>query len=222
MRNVPVARRTLAAAILLLLGAAPASADTVWTRAPDGAVAAEQRVRVLRIDEQYLVYAGTPAGERRARVRDVDRVQVDGEAALDRGEAAYADGRFEAAAAAYEQALRGTRRRAVQSWASVRLVQSGNRAGRLDTAALGFEFLLKHDPAVALYFLPDVGMLWGGLGDAAAAAYAAGMRRLGTLHDELAAKPLTREQERAFAVFENHTAYTLDLFQRPGGGGGAR
>ena len=159
MSWISCAMRLPLATALLLLAAAPAVADTIWTGSGSGR-GLEQEVNVQGVEQTpgegaVLVYLvnGNRASTPLARVQ---QIRLDGGGDFSDAEAAYAGGDWARAADLYDRAAGGganpewVRRRSVR-----RLVDAAASAGLFDRATAGFLRLVELDPASAAAAQPE-------------------------------------------------------------------
>ena len=140
---------------LLLLAVTTAPGDTLWISSGGaGANALEAGgVKVTGIQDGRLLF--TTAGRESARdVRQIVRIAVDDEPALNAGEEALAKGLFDVATDQFRKALASSTKEWVKQWAAQRLTVTGQRANRFDAAAAGYVALLLRDPARAAEYKP--------------------------------------------------------------------
>lgn len=148
-----------------LAGPPSAIADTLWL---SGGGLELRDVRVTRVEAGAIVFASNgreasrPAGA-------VSRLRMDGEPILSEAELLRGGARTAEAIDAYRRAARSARSEAARRWAWIRLIELGQRAGRLDLAVAAYLDLLHADPLAAT-LAPAVDAAGRGMLDDIAAA----------------------------------------------------
>jgi tetratricopeptide (TPR) repeat protein len=84
----------------------------------------------------------------------VQRILVDGEAALNAAEDAYAAGNWSAAVDGYQRTVRATTKPWLKDWSTARLIDAANKSGRFDAAVTAYVAILLKDPAAAAALKP--------------------------------------------------------------------
>jgi TolA-binding protein len=152
------ARLRRAAIAAVLAGASVASADTLWVGGSETTNALEiGRIKVIgvadapsgRSEDRALVFQSAGGNESRRPLASVVRMEIDDEPSLNAAEAAYAEGKWDAATDDYLKTVRGTTKDWLKRWAGQRLIESAERSGRFDAAAAGYVALVTVNPADA-------------------------------------------------------------------------
>lgn len=147
---------TVTAAVLTLaVAATPSVADTVWYGSTGSAIAAEGTI--LRVEAGQLVWQDKGSGSQARRpLASIVKVKVDGETDLNAAEDAFEQGKFDAAAAAYNKAATASKKDWARDRAVTRLVQAAEKAGQFSLSASAFVQLAARDPAAAADKRPAV------------------------------------------------------------------
>ena len=140
----------LVAVAAIAMSSAPAAAiDTVW------AGAGPMQVTILRIENGKLVYqtkTGNP-GER--DLERVDKINAEGEAALNEAEDAFEAKKWDVAAKAYERAANSPKDW-VKDRSANRLVAAARQSNNFPAMSAAFGILAVRDPTRAPQFRPTV------------------------------------------------------------------
>ena len=154
-------RRALGAWILvicwtLLLGhwdLASARADELWVGSGGSGAINIKGARITRVEGGHIFF--TASGKETSReLAKVQRILVDGEAALNAAEDAYAASNWSAAVDGYQRTIRSTTKPWLKDWATVRLIDAANKSGRFDAAATAYVAVLLKDPMAAAALKP--------------------------------------------------------------------
>ena len=156
--------RTLAAALVATVFAAaaasPAAADTVWTIS-SGANAKpfpRPNVKIESMTGDALMFRSV-SQDRAAEpkpIKEIHRIEVDGESALNTAEVAFVDGKWDDAVTGYQRSITATRKDWVKQYATLRLLTAAQKSGKFTAAAAGFIALVQRDPKTAAKVKPDV------------------------------------------------------------------
>ena len=148
----------VAGAGALLLVALPASADTVWLRSGQATNALERpNVKVEKVEGGIVHFRSIQSDRVTERpMEEVVRIAADGEPALTQAEDAFAAGKWEQAAAAYQKAIASSGKQWVKDRSAVRLVSAAEKSGKFPTAVSAWVTLLARDPATAAKYKPQV------------------------------------------------------------------
>jgi hypothetical protein len=150
--NASAARRGAAALLVaLLLGSPAARADTVWTIAGGGKPFERPRVKIEKMQGDGLVFRS--ASQDRAAdpksLKEIHRVQADGETALNAAENAYVADKWDEAISGYQRAVATSGKEWVRQYATLRLLAAAEKSGKFSAAAAAFVTLVQTNPAVA-------------------------------------------------------------------------
>ena len=138
---------TLAAALL----APAARADTIYASSTgDASKAVKYDGTVNGIDNGELVFTNAANFRKAGRpLKEVVRLTLDNQPAFNAAEAAYVEGKWDAAVDGYAKALRGNLPDWQRRYADPKLMDAAAKAGRFDAAVSGYVDLVKIDPALA-------------------------------------------------------------------------
>jgi hypothetical protein len=155
--------RAVAAALVATVLAAvssPAMADTVWTIS-SGANAKpfpRPNVKIERMQGDALLFRSVSqdrAAEPRP-IKEIWRVQVDDEPALNAAETAFVESKWDDAVDGYQKSIGASRKDWVKQYATLRLLSAAKQSGKFTAATAGFIALVQRDPATAARVKPDV------------------------------------------------------------------
>lgn len=153
-------RRLLAsaAAVVALFAALPAAADTVWIRSGQATNALERpNVKVEKIESGVLYFrSGTSDRVTERPLDEVVRIAADGETLFTQAEEAFAAGKWDQAAAAYQRAATSSGKQWVKDRAGLRLVAAAEKSGKFPAAVAGWVTLMARDPGLASKYKPQV------------------------------------------------------------------
>ena len=144
-------------ALVLTASAATAVADTITVDGVDNRTpgAKLENVTILLVKGDNLVFR-TPGGEERERpLKNVFKINVTNDAALNAAEDAYAQKQFDKAIEGYQKVSRAGDAWKV-TWAVPRLLDAAGKANRFDAALAGYIGLAKVDPAAAATIRPTL------------------------------------------------------------------
>ena len=119
-----------------LLIAAPALADTVWLRSGQATNALERpNVKVEKVENGILHFRSSQSDRVTERpLEEVVRIAADGEPVFTQAEEAFAAGRWDQAAAAYQKAATSSAKPWVRDRATLRLVAAAEKSGKFPAA----------------------------------------------------------------------------------------
>lgn len=133
----------------------PLRADTVWTSGGQLKIAP---ARIIRIQGDRLYYE-MGGRETSRELGQIYQIEVDGEPVLNAAEEAWVKEDWNAAVDGYVKSARSTAAGSkawLAQWSTVRLIQSANKAGRLDAAVSGYLVLLSSQPDLAGKYKPTL------------------------------------------------------------------
>ena len=153
----PSVVRWVAAAGAVLLAATVASADSIWVRTGEATTAQERKnIKIDRIENGVLHFrAGTAERADERKLDEVVRIAADGEPAFTQAEEAFAAGRWDQAAAAYQKAA-GSTKQWVRDRSGVRLVAAAEKSGKFATAVTAWVTLMTRDAGLAARSKPQI------------------------------------------------------------------
>jgi TolA-binding protein len=142
----------------MLVWPALVSADTVWLRSGQATNALERpNVKVEKLENGVLHFRSSQSDRVTERpVEEVVRIAADGEPVLTQAEEAFAAGRWDQAATAYQKAAGTSSKQWVKDRAGLRLVAAAEKSGKFPTAVAGWLTLMARDPALASRYKPQV------------------------------------------------------------------
>ena len=129
----------LAVALGITLGGqSSARGDTLWVGSGGGGGTIQvSNAKILRVEKDQIIFL-TGGRETSRELSKVQRLNVDGEPALNQAEEALAAGKWDAAVEAYQTVLRATNKPWIKDWSSARLLEAASKSGRFDAAATAF------------------------------------------------------------------------------------
>lgn len=145
---------------VLLLASPLAMADTVWT-ITSGANAKpfkRDRVKIEKMQGDGLMFrsaAQDRAGDPRP-IKEIWRVEADGETALNAAEKAFTEDKWDEAITSYQRAVSTSGKDWVKQYATLRLLTAAEKSGKFSAAAAAFITLVQTNPALAPGKKPDV------------------------------------------------------------------
>lgn len=149
----PLTQRIGLSLVALLLLAPAAVADVIWTGTGAGR-GLRQEVDILGVEGSDLVFL-INGNRGSAPLERVQQMEIDGQAAFNEAEQAFAAGDWDKAADGYLQASRRNPTEWVRQRAAERLIRSAELAGRFDAAVVGFVQLTVLNPGSAVGKEPD-------------------------------------------------------------------
>jgi TolA-binding protein len=130
-----------------------AHADELWVSSGGSGTINIKGAKITRVEGGHIFF--TASGKETSReLAKVQRILVDGEAALSGAEEAYATANWSAAVDGYQRTIRSTTKPWLKDWATVRLIDAANKSGRFDAAATAYVAVLMKDPASAASLRP--------------------------------------------------------------------
>ena len=153
-------KRTLATtALAVLLGSSSASswsrADTIWVSSGGSPLPIED-VKIARVVGDRIFFMTAQGTETSRELGQVSRMKIDDEPVFTAAEDAFAAGDFDKATDGYQKAMKGSAKEWLKDWATLRLIESANKAGRFDAAASGYIALVQKDPNLAARQKPQM------------------------------------------------------------------
>ncbi len=131
----------------------PAHADELWVGSGGSGAINVKGAKITRVAGGQIFF--TAGGKETSReLGKVQRILVDGEAALNAAEEAYAAGNWSAAVDGYQRTVRATTKPWLKDWATARLIDAANKSGRFDAAVASYVATLLKDPAAAAALKP--------------------------------------------------------------------
>lgn len=145
---------------VLLMTSSAAVADTVWTIAtgPNAKPFKRDRVKIEKMQGDALIFRS--AAQNRASdprpLKEIWRVEADGETALNNAEKAYTEDKWDQAIASYQKAVSSSGKDWVKQYATLRLLAAAEKSGKFSAAAAAFVTLVQTNPTIAASKKPDV------------------------------------------------------------------
>jgi tetratricopeptide (TPR) repeat protein len=130
-----------------------AHADELWVGSGGSGAINIKAAKITRVEGGHVFF--TASGKETSReLAKVQKILVDGEAALNAAEEAYGAGNWSAAVDGYQRTIRSTTKPWLKDWATVRLIDAANKSGRFDAAVTAYVAMLLKDPAAAAALKP--------------------------------------------------------------------
>jgi hypothetical protein len=146
------------ALLLPLCAVSVLRADTVWVGA-DGKKALERKnMKIEGMVGGGLVFRSASA-DRAAEPRplkEIWRIQVEDEKALNDAETALTQEKWDDAVAGYKRAIAATRKDWVKQFASMRMLTAAEKSGKFSAAAAAYSALVARDPKAAESVKPEI------------------------------------------------------------------
>jgi TolA-binding protein len=143
-------RPILAFCVSLLMSPGLILADAIW----QGTLERKPvTITEVKAGQLHYTFNGRPA------VLDLDkvtRIVVDSDASFTAAEEAYLAGNWDKAADGYQKSLRSTTQNWLKDYASIKLIDSANKANRFDAATTAYIQLLLRDPTTAAKYKPTL------------------------------------------------------------------
>lgn len=145
----------------LLVGApAGALADTVWTVAsgPNAKPFERKGVKIDGMSSAGLLFRSASA-DRAAEpkpIKEIWRIQVDDEPALNAAETAFVAQKWDDAVNGYQKTLSASRKDWVKQYATLRLLTAAEKSGKFSAAASAYAALVQRDPKAADDVKPEI------------------------------------------------------------------
>ena len=144
--------RMLAAMLAVVaLSTTLALADSVWTASGNAKPFERKNVKIEGMTGDALSFRSLNA-DRAAEPRplkEIWRVQVDDEPALNAAETAFVGQKWEDAVANYQKTIATSRKDWAKRYATVRLVEAAGKSGKFSAAATAYAALVQLDPKAA-------------------------------------------------------------------------
>jgi tetratricopeptide (TPR) repeat protein len=162
LRHLQRLRRTAATAavsLVVALACVPgeARADSVWIGS--GANALERKnMKIDGLTAQGLLYRSASV-DRVAEpkpLKDIYRIAVDDEPALNAAETAFVAEKWDDAVAGYQKSLNTSRKDWVKQYATTRMIAAAEKSGKFPAAVSAYAVLAQRDPDAADAARPDV------------------------------------------------------------------
>ncbi|HEX3358437.1 MAG TPA: tetratricopeptide repeat protein [Tepidisphaeraceae bacterium] len=132
-------------------------ADTLYISSTGGNPVVYSNVTIVRVAGGSVVYTTSPDGPPiNMPVANVERMQIDGETALNAAETALAAKKWDDAVDAYNRVVQSTDKPWLKDWASMRLLAAGQKSSRFDATATAYIAMLLKDPAAAEKIKPQM------------------------------------------------------------------
>jgi TolA-binding protein len=139
----------------VILLATSVRADTLFISSGGNPVE-YKNVKVLRINQDQIVYNTASGGEVRKPLETVVRMQIDDEPALNAAEQALAAEQWDQAVDNYSKVAKSTNKPWLKDWATIRLLAAGQKSNRFDAAATAYVAMLVRDPDSAAKYKPQM------------------------------------------------------------------
>jgi TolA-binding protein len=147
----------LSVALAFAYGLAGARADSVWIGTGPNALE-RKNMKIEGLTAQGLLYRSA-AVDRVAEpkpLKDIYRVAVDDEPALNAAETAFVGEKWDDAVAGYQKTLNTSRKDWVRQYATARMISAAEKSGKFPAAVIAFAALAQTDPKAAEDARPDV------------------------------------------------------------------
>jgi TolA-binding protein len=113
-------------------------ADSIRLRSGETGTIDYNGAKIVGIEQGQLLYRTRDGRDNSKELDKVDRIEVDGEPALNEGESAFSTEAFDKAVDAYQKVIRSTNKPWLGYWASRRLQAAAEKTGRFDAAVSAF------------------------------------------------------------------------------------
>lgn len=148
----------LSFALTLAGGPAAAVADTVWVGSSAAKALERKNMKIEGLAPEGLLFRSTTA-DRAAEPRplkDIVRIAVDDEPALNAAETAFVGDKFDDAVAGYQKTLNTSRKDWVKQYATLRMIAAAEKSGKFPAAVSAYAALAQRDLKAAEDARPDV------------------------------------------------------------------
>jgi tetratricopeptide (TPR) repeat protein len=163
LRHLQRSRRIVAAGVAVLslvaaLAHVPAArADTVWVGSGPNALE-RKNMKIDGLTAAGLLFRSASV-DRVAEpkpLKDIYRIAVDDEPALNAAETAFVGEKWDDAVAAYNKTINTSRKDWVKQYATTRMIAAAEKSGKFPAAVSAFAALAQRDPSAADAAQPDV------------------------------------------------------------------